>query len=278
MPVEKFLLYSDDKIIIKQLENFDLSTIRSLFEVSFFERQLYKRHTLEIKNAIVKRKLFDRIITVMPVEDKKYKIIDGQHRLDALFQLYKEGLLKSYPLTLRIINAKNEKEARDIYLALDSSKALTSKDVLKVYDDGKLPFFNNLRDIVNHYGSQTYMTYLDLLGAYNFATSNIPDIPNRDKFESLTTNMEICDIERLNMFVKTLYSIFGRNTKNFQFKVPVFRSLCKVFYKHFEDIKFEKKWMQFLLSIASDQYLNRNSREKSREGIKAIFEYLDKKY
>jgi hypothetical protein len=277
MTNEKFLVYSDEKVVLKQFDNLDLSQVKNMFEEAFFERQLYKSHVKQIKEAIIKRKLYDRIITVMPV-DSKYKIIDGQHRLEALFELYKEGILKSYPLTLRIIHAKNEKEARYIYLALDSSKSLTARDVLKVFDDGTVPFFNNLREYCHHYKTQTYISYLEMLGAYNWATTNLIDIPARNKFEETVTSIENFNIERLNLFIKSMYGIYGRNTSNFHFRASIFRSLCKVFFKHFDEINFDKKWVRFLLSITTNDYLQRNSIERSQEGVKAIYQFLEKQW
>jgi hypothetical protein len=90
-------------------KNFDLTLENSSkFEVAKFERQVYKSHFNRLKRAIINGELLDNVLTVIP-SGNRYRIIDGQHRIEALkMALATKSELSDYPLPVSILNLKSQ--------------------------------------------------------------------------------------------------------------------------------------------------------------------------
>jgi len=257
-----------------ELQEFELNRIsQSKFIVASFERRIYPRHLNQIRVAIQAGRMHDTIITVIP-EGNRFRILDGQHRFSAMMTLLKTKEFDSIPIYLRIMKkVKGEENGRDVYLALDSGKPLTIRDILKVYDDGKQPFFNKLRMSCNHYGSKENLTFAGVLAAYHYAVSGDPFF-TRDHVKDAIGNMTEDDVHRLAYVITNMYTVLGRPREQFIYKAICFRNIVKVIWTRPELITKQGKFQSFLKKLATDSFLQTNSTERAIEAYKVVGNYM----
>lgn len=264
------------KITYKELINFPLRDIWKKFEIADFERRIYRIHVRNIKKAILEGKLLDRTISVWKDgSNGKYYVIDGQHRIAALSELFGEGKLRSFSLILQIIRAKDSSEAREIYILLNKGKGLIPAEILKVYDDGNNPFFVSLGQLCTHYRTKKTLSFWDALVAYRY--SNAKTIKTtfivKDNIGDVVENIEKWEIIRMAQFISSLYNHVGRNTKLFIYKAIVLRNLCRVFWENFENPN-SRRYQSFLKKISLDKHLRNVSSERSGESYKSVYNYI----
>lgn len=267
----------DSRTEIRDLGKFDLSQLYEQFKIATFERRVYNQHVVRLKKGIMSGRLVDNVITVFKNgNSKKWTVIDGQHRILSLWQLYEEGNITSFHLTLRIIDAKNEKEARQIYMSLNAGKSLTAKDSLKAFDDGTVPFFNELKTVCTHEGSLKAIPYYNVLSALHY-------IKNQDNqlriviIEDFLKTIEGWEASRMCQLVNMLYEIFGKDIHQEIFLANIFRPLARVYYEEFKDMK-EKKFRTFVRSLIGDHTIKANAGQRTIENFDTMYTYFKKKY
>lgn len=268
---------SQDRFVyIEDLGKFDLSRIWDTFEVAEFERRTYRMHVIGIKKALAKKRLIDFIITVYRLnESKKWKVIDGQHRLIALYELHEEGKLKSFPLSLRVINAKNEQEAREIYISMNSGKPLLSIDVLKAYDNGNIYFFNELRNTCLHDGSKEKIAFVTCLSAMYYVKYG--DAMRKVDIEEFLGTLQKWEVLRMKELVQTMYHVCGNNAKSNIFFANVFRPLARLYFEVFKDAT-GKKWERLIGNLDNDTTVKANKGKWTIESCDMMYNYLKKKW
>lgn len=262
------------KIEIKEFE-LNLGN-QSKFIVAGFERKIYSRHLGKIREAIKEGNLHDTVITVIP-ENNRYRIIDGQHRFAAMVKLLENKDFKDIPIFLRIVNnVESEESGREVYLALDSGKPLTIRDILKIFDDGKHPFFNLLRTLCNHYGTGEYMTYAEILAAYEYAISGDPFF-SKDKVKDSVERMTQEEVYKLAYVLSNIYTVVGRPKDQFIYKSICFRNIVKVIWENPVLITKQGKFQTFLKKVANDSFLQTNSGERAVEVYAVVYNYMMEK-
>lgn len=263
----------DSRVEIIDLGKFDLSRLYEKFQVASFERRIYPAHTKRIIKAVVCGSLTDNIITVFG--NKVWHVIDGQHRIAALWHLYNEGKLKSYKLMVRKIDVASEEEARQIYLSINAGKALTITDILKAYDDGKVLFFNEFRDLCTHDGTVRNLKFISVFQAICYAKG----IGNRrkDDLEEALQDVGLPEIAKMKELVSLLYNITGRNTKNNIFYANIFRPLAKLYFDEFKGLDY-RAWSRFVASLMTDQTVKMNIGQWTEENLIMLYDYLRAKY
>ncbi len=268
---------TSDKVIIEDLGKFDLSQIFELFEGATFQRRIYASHVKQLKKAILNDILLDNIITVFKLDNEKYSVIDGQHRLQALWHLYKEGKKKSHIIILRVVKAKSYSEARDIYLQLNSGKNLTLNDILKTYDDGSIYYFNKLRTVANHYPSSISLSYAQILAILWYSSKKDTSI-ERKELQNTLTKIEEFEVIRLFDYVNYLYAVVGRNTKHSLYKANVIRPLGRFYWELFEKFN-QKKWIRLITILSNDQTIrNMSGSNRTQEAYELIYNYIKNRY
>ena len=257
-------------------EDKELRDLWKKFDIADFERKVYRVHVKNIKEAILEGKLLDRRISVW--EDGiegKYYVIDGQHRIGALSDLFAENKLKSFDLLLQIIKAKGKSEAREIYINLNRGKELTASEILKVYDDGNNPFFIKLNQLCSHYRTRPMLSFYAVLVAYRYANGKSikVDFIDRKEIGEVVGKIEAWEIERLAQFVSSLYNNIGRNTDLFMYKAVILRNLCRIYWEQFNKPN-PRRWVTFLKNIALDKHLMNVSSERCAESYKSVYNYI----
>lgn len=167
-------------------KDFDLSKIPKIFEPSDYQRVLNKRHTYKIVESIVNNQFYDNTIRVVKNKDNKYHVIDGQHRLAALWILHDQYGVKTYDLAIQIFNAD---EQRQVYRKINAGKGLTQSDILKTYDTGDVEFFNELRDYCTHNKTIRKPSFLGLLQAIH-RSRGFKHIPSTNMFETMLKEIQ----------------------------------------------------------------------------------------
>lgn len=145
-----------------ELDNFDLSKISDTFGYATFERKVTMASVNKILEAIISGKMHNHTILGTQIEEGKYSIFDGQHRLEALKLAYKDYGVMNFNLVLHVFDKKLEREA---YVNSNSGKALSLRDFTKAIDDGTIPYFNESRGLLNHYATKTNFSFGDVLMA-----------------------------------------------------------------------------------------------------------------
>lgn len=145
-----------------EFDNFDLSKISDTFAYATFERRVSSVSVNKILESIISGKMHNHTILGTQIEEGKYSIFDGQHRLEALKIAYKDYGVLTFNLVLHVFPQKLEREA---YVNSNSGKALSLRDFTKAIDDGTIPFFNDNRGILNHYSTKTNFSFGDILMA-----------------------------------------------------------------------------------------------------------------
>jgi len=143
-------------------KDFDLVDIPTIFEPSDYQRVINRRHVYKIMESIVNNTFYDNMIRVVKSGKHKFHVIDGQHRLQALWLLHNQYGVKTYNLTIQIFKAH---EQREVYRKINAARALTPANILKTYDEGNFEFFNELSEYCTHNTSVRKPTYYSLLQA-----------------------------------------------------------------------------------------------------------------
>jgi hypothetical protein len=232
-----------------KLEKFILTpeTI-SKFIIADFERRTDRGHQRRIEQAIRTGKIYDMIITVIPSKNR-YEIIDGQHRFYSCMTLLKENVIKQIELTLRILENKELENGkpRDIYLALDSGKPLSSRDIVKSYESSGKPLFT-LSQFCNAYGSKDKISYFDILSGHHYATTNQKYIRKEDIAIGIN-RVTKDDAQKLRFLLENISACFENKKTAIIFRSMFLRSIIKVFFNHIELIKNEaltQKWLRYI--------------------------------
>ncbi len=146
-----------------------------MFVPAIFQRKHSIAHVNRIVQSIINNTFYDNTIRCVKLSKEKYEVIDGQHRLKALWILHKQYGIKHYNLVMQYFKSD---EAREVFRKINSGKKLTTMDYLKTLDDGKYKFFDELRDFATHKQSNVFVSYLKLLNAvYYLRNKNPKTIP-----------------------------------------------------------------------------------------------------
>jgi len=74
----------------KQIRNFKLSKIKTMFIIPTFQRDLTSRHAKHCLDSVLANDFYDTNIQVGDLKNGKYEVYNGQHRLAALWRGYTE--------------------------------------------------------------------------------------------------------------------------------------------------------------------------------------------
>lgn len=265
-----------DSIEIEERGKMDLSQINDEFAIASFERRLYPSHVGKIKTAILTGKMLDCIVTgYLDGKNPKIHIIDGQHRLAALYELYKEGKLKSYPIIIRKIQAKNEADARLIYLAINSGKPLTLKDILKAFDDGHNVFFNTLRPFCTHDGTKKKLSFANVASALYYVRQK--NKFHKPQVENFIKSVEKSEAIRMSNLIATLYANVGENTDSLIYAANILRALTRFYFENFANLH-EGKFARLVRLSVTDKTIKANANANTLENYELVYNYFKDKY
>jgi len=167
------------------IDDFDLSKIPIMFVPAEFQRKTSSAHVYRIVESIINNTFYDNTIRCVKLPNGKYLVIDGQHRLQALWVLHKQYGIKHYNIVMQYF--KNN-ESREVFRKINSGRKLTTIDFLKTMDDGTYSFFDEIRDYATHKLSKNIIGYLKLLNALNYQRTGLPgSVPSHALEDLLST-------------------------------------------------------------------------------------------
>jgi hypothetical protein len=182
-------------VVWTPLLKYKLKNLKEDFQIADFERVINQGHVKKIKQAILEGTFYDNAIHV--TNDKKpWSVIDGQHRLSALWLCYLENHVEEFDLMLATYPRE---AARIIYRRLNMGKTLQLKDHLKAMDDGKHPFFTELKPWMSHDPRPDKPVYISLLQAIHYANGG------KDSISVLTLDTAFKNIKNTNIAAAKLF-------------------------------------------------------------------------
>ncbi len=222
-------VYMPPKAEISYLTDFDLTKLEKTFKPAKFERKISTTKIRRIANAIMENKFVDNVFRVVAGSGStKYDVVDGQHRIEGLRYARDNFGLQNYDI---IVYCYTGGDQREIYRRLNLGKPLTLGDHLKALDTGRVEYFNELRDICEHYtiaGKFRYATVLNWLH-YAKSTSIRPVRPvNVDDFLQGITKL---DIKKVKLFAPVLAQIATNPDSPF-YRYTILRNFFRVFFEN----------------------------------------------
>ena len=189
-----------------ELRNFKLEEIPRTFEPTDYQRVINKRHTYQIVQSIVNNTFYDNTIRIVKSGEHIFHVIDGQHRLAALWILHTQYGLEKYDLSVQIFKAH---EQREVYRKINSGRGLTPANILKTYDLPGVTFFEELRDYATHNKSVRKVSFLGLLQCIHYSRGKTK-VTGPDTFERFLkeiTSDELAHTVRISKATTEVYSI-----------------------------------------------------------------------
>lgn len=204
----------------------ELNQIKEKFILPPFERPASATHINRILISIMNNEFYDNIIRVIKQPGGRYMVIDGQHRLAALWKAHVLFHLERYDIVLGVY--KDAEEIRTIYQKINSGKRLKIIEMMKAMDDGTMSFFNALRNHCAHESVKEHVTYFDALNA--IVNSRREDVTNKgatinDLLEQINS-VQPNELEQVIEFLDMMYSI-NRDTFSLAYTTKIFRLLYK---------------------------------------------------
>lgn len=187
------------KYKILNLKNFPLNQIPTYFKIADFERKKTATHISKIIRSIKENKFYDNVIRVIKKAGLVY-VVDGQHRLAALYNLHQMTGLPTYDL---IVIEYETSESRDVYRKINIGMRLGVAHHLKAIDDGSIPFFNELRDVLSHESIISKLTFKEAIDCLSFTKFHYKSIAVWN-LEKVLSSITKGDIEFIRVFADAM--------------------------------------------------------------------------
>jgi len=174
---------------------------------------------------------------------------------------------------LRIITS--DKEPRQIYMALDSGKPLTSFDITKALDDGNIKFFNELRKYCSYYPSKSTVTFHSCLAGIEYSKSKTI-FYGKGSINKTLKQIKNEDISLLKYCLENMFMVFEKNTQNPIFSAINFRNVIRILVKNKQLITNQNHFQRFLKCLMNDKFLVKMVNLRSGETFQTVYEYMFK--
>ncbi len=219
---------------IIHLPDFDLKNIEQTFQYASFERRISKQKVHKIADAIIDNKFTDNVLRlVLSTGPVKYDVIDGQHRLEGLRHARDNYGLQSYDLILFVYIGGNK---REIYRRLNLGKPLTLSDHLKALDNGKVRFFNDLRENCDHYSKGNKIKFSTMINCLHYAKSTSIRALRPMALDDFIQSITLRDITIIRKFIPILYQI-ATNPESIFYHYTIMRNFFRVYYENNLDVE-----------------------------------------
>jgi len=225
------------------LNNFDLSKIPKKFVPATFQRKHSIAHVNRIVESIINNTFYDNTIRCVKLKNGQYEVIDGQHRLKALWILHKQYGIKHYNLVMQYFKGD---EAREVFRKINSGRRLTTMDYLKTLDDGKYTFFDDVREYATHGQSKVFVSFLKLLNAVNYLHTGVPRPLATHSLEDIIESIEPDELTHMYRLSKVIYEVKYKLKNDRVFLRSLILPLYKIghnnnyserdYFLHFKDI------------------------------------------
>jgi len=213
---------------LHKFDNFELKNIPAFFKIADFERIKQDYHVDQIRASIVKNEFYDNLIRCYKGKDGSWTVLDGQHRLAALWLLHKWYGLQRYDLIVVEYTKGNE---RVIYRKQNSAKPLTIANWVKSYDNHLIPFFNDLRDILSHDDGDKLWEFSSAIYCLVFAKTGTKSF-HKTGTEAIVAAATETDTKFIRDFVHALQTSMPTKVRGNQFRPAFIRPCFAVAYRY----------------------------------------------
>jgi len=252
------------------LHNFELSKIPQMFVPAIFQRKYSTAHVYRIVESIINNTFYDNTIRCVKLPNGKYEVIDGQHRLKALWILHKQYGIQHYSLVMQHFKTS---EAREVFRKINSGKKLTTMDYLKTLDDGTYTFFDELRDYATHKVSKIYVSYLNLLNGVNYLRARTPRPLGTHALEDMLSSIDSDEMAHMYRLAKVTCNAH-RKLKND--RVFVKSTVLPLFVIGYTNNYSQAQYANHLEKILADAKIAEILKERFSTMHKELFVAIDK--
>lgn len=207
------------------MTNFDLSKIPTKFEMSPFQRKQSTSHVYRIVESIINNKFFDNTIRCVKKGNGKYEVIDGQHRLKALWILYKQYGITHYTIIMQYFR---DNQAREVFRKINSGKRLSTSDHLKTLDDGAEPFFEELRSFCSHSNQRNLPSYIGMLNAFKYRQTKSPRPVKVHELEEVLEKINSEELVHLYRVARATITMYEKSMSYRVYSAGMLRTLFRV--------------------------------------------------
>lgn len=252
------------------LENFDLSKISKIFVPAVFQRKHSTAHVNRIVESIINNTFYDNTIRCVKLKNGKYEVIDGQHRLKALWILHKQYGIQHYNLVMQYFKSD---EAREVFRKINSGKKLTTMDYLKTLDDGKYTFFDELRDFATHKQSKIFVPYLKLLNGVIYLRTKNPRTLPIHLLEETIDSLQADELAHIYRIAKVIYETHHKMQNHRVFLTSLISPLLAIGYANNYS---QKDYSNHLQKMMASEKIAELIRERFNLIHKEMFAEIDK--
>ena len=252
------------------LDNFDLSKIPIMFVPAVFQRKYSTAHVYRIVESIINNTFYDNTIRCVKLPNGKYEVIDGQHRLKALWVLHKQYGIKHYNIVMQYFKST---EAREVFRKINSGRKLTTMDYLKTLDDGKYSFFDEVREYATHRISKTYIGYLKLLNAVNYLRMRSPKSLGIHALEEMLSSIESDEMAHMYRIAKVTYNEHRKLKSD---RIFVQTTILPLFVIGYTNNYSQSEYAKHLEKIVTDDKIAELLKERFAIMHKELFSEIDK--
>jgi len=278
-----------------EVEKYDLTSESiTKFEIMSNRRQIGEVHVSKIHSVLLKGKNPMGVLIVNDVKGK-YRLIDGNHRIEALKRFYgyrKDNKKISVQCILKKYKNLTEDEEKEIYSNEAKRKNESHEDRLNMYKDNMV-FWKLTQDITKEFPckvsiypnkkSLRFRTILDALCTVKNEMKNgyVPRYLNKEDLINFTMDLSYDDFLLMKKFVRIFQQVFGEiDRDNILLRRQGFLPLFDIFVKNFSTSNDEEIIKRFSLVIGKSDllmYLNMQGREAQQKIREIMLGYMNHK-
>jgi hypothetical protein len=214
------------------------------FQTMERSRILRNAKVQQLKSMIVNGDHFDSPIIINDISTKK-RIIDGQHRINAIREIIKQN--PDFVITLLLVVYQNldKDEEKEIFTRWNSGTRQTGEDIIQIYSD-EMPIYDILREkgLVSIYNEPGKIKFRNIVQPYIQAIDRVPDRQLKPReFVDKTKHLTKADADKIEKFILELSEntkkelLFKRATGQAALTYCYFTNDTKVFWEKFNKIK-----------------------------------------
>lgn len=248
-----------------------------------YGRHVRRKHVTAIKEGILQGNQLPPVH--VNEKDGTYWIVDGQHRMVALEQVFKEHPRFRVTLTLVVYKLKTHEDIKNLYHVLNNNIRETGTDFLHVHKE-EIFFYNRIQEeleCLSVYSGKTKLRLRTLLMAYLDAKKDYKG-SNRMEIVDKARDLGEQDVQIVVKFLQDFKKNLGNfGSRNIWSKSTPFVSLFRTYYDNCieGDIPDYQFWRDITGKAVTAPELVQNYNMAGRHGIRRfhrdLLEVMNKK-
>ena len=263
------------------------------FEIMENRRQIGQSHVSKIHGCMLRGKNPLGVIVVNE-RNNKWRLIDGNHRIEAVKKFYgyrKQNREVRIECIVRIYKGLSNDEERELYSDEARRRNESHDDRLTLYRD-TITFYKLTQEkryefpcnvsISNQKNSLRFRIILDALATVKSEMRNgyVPSYPNKEEIIGFARELTYDDFIIVKRFVHLFQKVFGNVGKGNPFtRRQGFVPLFDIFYKNLMNTKDDEVIKRFQLVLGKSDvmmYLNMQGREAQQTIRGLMVRYMNK--